>query len=238
MVHLRPTAGKSCWTVEVVSITSPSEAIKLGIGYVPEERKRLGIFPALSVLSNITIPFLDQLQHMTVVDRKEERSAGEELVRQLRIQTPSLDQEIVKLSGGNQQKVILSRWLGSGARILILDEPTRGIDVNAKAEIHGLIGDLAVEGKSIILISSELQELMSICDRILVMRDGNLVGEVDPKVVTQEEVLRLAMFGAEQISVQISPFPKRASPVKSVAGLSACLLQPNRQTNSLRQPTK
>jgi ABC-type sugar transport system ATPase subunit len=134
---------------------------------------------------------------MSVIDRGAERRAGGELVSRLHVQTPSLEQRIVKLSGGNQQKVILSRWLGSGAAILILDEPTRGIDINAKAEIHALIAELADEGKSIIMVSSEIQELLAICDRVLVMRYGAIVGEVNPAVVTQEDVLRLAMFGAE-----------------------------------------
>jgi putative multiple sugar transport system ATP-binding protein len=108
----------------------------------------------------------------------------------------------VKLSGGNQQKVIVSRWLGSDAAILILDEPTRGIDINAKAEIHALIAALAAEGKSIIVISSEIQELLAICDRVFVMRDGALVGEVNPATVTQEDVLRLAMFGGAEAMQQ------------------------------------
>ncbi|MCB0055914.1 MAG: sugar ABC transporter ATP-binding protein [Caldilinea sp.] len=179
------------------TIHHPADAIKAGLGYVPEERKRLGIFPELSVLTNTTIPFLRKLQRMTVIDRRAERQSGEQLARRLRVQTPSLEQRIVKLSGGNQQKVILSRWLGSGADILILDEPTRGIDINAKAEIHALIAELADEGKSIIMISSEIQELLAICDRILVMRNGAIVSEVSSATATQEDILRLAMFGSE-----------------------------------------
>jgi ribose transport system ATP-binding protein len=186
-----------------VSIRQPADAIRAGLGFVPEERKRLGIFPELSVLTNTTLPFLRRLQRLTVVNRGVERKTGEQLVQRLHVQTPSLEQRIVKLSGGNQQKVIVSRWLGSDAAILILDEPTRGIDINAKAEIHALIAALAAEGKSIIVISSEIQELLAICDRVFVMRDGALVGEVNPATVTQEDVLRLAMFGgAEEMEQQ------------------------------------
>jgi ABC-type sugar transport system ATPase subunit len=192
-----PDYGELLINGQPVQIHSPLSAIEHGIGYVHEERKHFGIFPDLSVLANITIPFLRQLQRFTVIRREQEVQVGDQLVSRLQVQTPSLSQQIAKLSGGNQQKVILSRWLGSGASILILDEPTRGIDINAKAEIHALIAELAAEGKSIVLISSEIQELLAICDRILVMREGAIVGEVDPKVATQEEILLLAMFGEE-----------------------------------------
>jgi ABC-type sugar transport system ATPase subunit len=178
-----------------VTIKSPTDAIGLGIGYVPEERKRQGLFPIMSVLHNISIPFLKRLQRLTVIKRNEERQEGEQLSRQLRVQTPSITQQVGYLSGGNQQKVILARWLGSGVTILILDEPTRGIDVNAKAEIHGLISNMVSQGKSIILISSELQELLALADRIIVMREGHIVGEVFPEEVTEEEILRMAMLG-------------------------------------------
>jgi ribose transport system ATP-binding protein len=157
----------------------------------------------LSVLQNTTIPFLKRLQHLTVIDCKSEREEARQLKTQLNVQTPSLSQQIQYLSGGNQQKVILARWLGSGADILILDEPTRGIDVNAKAEIHALISNMAEEGKSIILISSELQELMAIADRIVVMREGQLVGDVNPSEVKEEDVLRLAMWGNEDDSMAL-----------------------------------
>ena len=116
----------------------------------------------MSVLQNISIPFLKRLQRLTVIKRKDERLEGEHLSQQLRVQTPSMSQQVGYLSGGNQQKVNLARWLGSGSGILILDEPTRGIDVNAKAEIHALITNMVNEGKSIILISSELQELLAL----------------------------------------------------------------------------
>jgi ABC-type sugar transport system ATPase subunit len=183
-----------------VTIGSPTEAIVLGIGYVPEERKRLGIFPVLSVLQNLTLPFLKRFQHATVVDGRAEQQEGQVLAQQLRVNTPSLSHPINNLSGGNQQKVILGRWLGSGAGILILDEPTRGIDINAKAEIHALIAGLSENGKSVILVSSEMQELTAICDRIVVMRRGSVTGIVDAEAATQEELFRLAVLGDQLVS--------------------------------------
>ncbi len=188
-------SGEILFEGKPVTIKSPADAIRLGIGYLPEERKRLGIFLVMSVLHNISLPFLKRFQRLSVVNRKTENAEGTRLSQQLRIQTPSLSQQVMYLSGGNQQKVILARWLGSGVKVLILDEPTRGIDVNAKAEIHALIADMAAQDKSIVLISSELQELMAIADRIIVMREGHVVAEVYPKEVTEEDVLRLAMWG-------------------------------------------
>lgn len=193
-----PDSGEILLEGKPVAIHSPAEAIALGIGYVPEERKRLGIFPVLSVLQNLTMPFLKRLQHATVVDRKSEQQEGQSLARQLRVQTPSLGHPINNLSGGNQQKVILGRWLGSGAGILILDEPTRGIDINAKSEIHGLIVGLSEKGKSVILVSSEMQELTAICDRIVVMRQGHVVGIADAQAATQDELFRLAVLGTQE----------------------------------------
>lgn len=188
--------GELLFEGEPVRIKGPADAIRIGIGYVPEERKRLGLFLVLSVLHNISLPFLDRVRRWILIRRAEERAEAARLSEQLRVQTPSLAQQVRYLSGGNQQKVILARWLGSGAQVLILDEPTRGIDVNAKAEIHGLIGQLAAEDKSIVLISSELQELLAIADRIIVMREGRVVGELDPEQATEEDVLRLAMWGS------------------------------------------
>jgi ribose transport system ATP-binding protein len=203
--------GEILFEGKPVQIKGPADAIRLGIGYVPEERKRLGLFLVMSVLHNISLPFLDRVRRWILIRRKEERAQAGRLSEQLRVQTPSLAQQVRYLSGGNQQKVILARWLGSGAEVLILDEPTRGIDVNAKAEIHALIGQLASEHKSIVLISSELQELLAIADRVIVMREGRIVGELDPQQSTEEDVLRLAMWGARE-----------APPPASQTGRAAC----------------
>lgn len=187
-----------------VTIKSPVDAIRLGMGYVPEERKALGLFLIMSVLKNISLPFLKRLQRLSVINRNDERVEATRLSQQLRVQTPSMAQQVRFLSGGNQQKVILARWLGSGSKILILDEPTRGIDVNAKEEIHALIAEMVTQNQSIILISSELQELIAIADRIIVMREGHIVAEVYPWEVTQEDVLRLAMWGSNGNSTSTS----------------------------------
>ncbi len=191
-----PDSGEILLEGQPVTIKSPADATRLGLGYVPEERKRQGLFLIMSVLHNISMPFVKRFQGWLAINHTDELAAGAQLSQQLKVQTPSLAQQVQYLSGGNQQKVVLARWLGSGARILILDEPTRGIDVNAKAEIHALITELVNQGKSIILISSELQEIMAIATRIMVMREGHIVGELYPENVTEEEVLRLAMFGA------------------------------------------
>jgi ABC-type sugar transport system ATPase subunit len=203
--------GEMLFEGKPVKINRPADAIRLGIGYVPEERKRLGLFLVMSVLHNISLPFLDRVRRWILLRRNEERAEAARLSEQLRVQTPSLAQQVRYLSGGNQQKVILARWLGSGAQVLILDEPTRGIDVNAKVEIHALIGQLAAEHRSIILISSELQELLGIADRVIVMREGRVVGELDPKQSTEEDVLRMAMWGTRE-----------APPAASRTGLAAC----------------
>ena len=199
-----PYRGEIFIEGRLVSIKSPVDAIRLGIGYVPEERKRHGIFPIMSVAHNTSITFLQRLQHLTVVDQRAELKECAQLSEQFDIHTSSLSQKILNLSGGNQQKVILARWIGSRSKILFLDEPTRGIDINAKIEIHKLIVELADQGKSIILISSELQEILAIADRIVVMREGRIVGEVNPKDVTQEDVLRLAMLGSNHRETELS----------------------------------
>jgi len=215
-----PDSGEILIDGQPVVINSPGDAIQLGIGYVPEERKALGLFLPMAVVHNISLPFLKRLQRLMVINRPAELAESQRLSQQLNVQTPSMWQRVKYLSGGNQQKVILARWLGSGARILILDEPTRGIDVNAKAEIHALIGQLAAQGESIIMISSELEELMAIADRIIVMRDGHIMGEVYPWEVTEEEVLRLAMLGGNDRDSSRAAVPPAAESNASVSGRS------------------
>jgi ABC-type sugar transport system ATPase subunit len=173
---------------------SPREAIGRRIAYVPDERRRLGIFPAMGVKENMTMPVLRRFTRLFWIQRKRESEASQAFVDRLSIRTPSLGQLIKNLSGGNQQKVILARWLLAGARILILDEPTRGIDVNAKAEIIRCLLELADEGLAIIFISSEHQELIDVADRIIVMHEGQYKGELSAGEATQENIMSLA-FG-------------------------------------------
>jgi ABC-type sugar transport system ATPase subunit len=172
---------------------TPKGGIANSIAYLPEERRRLGVFPLLTVCENMTLPMQRQISSLLGINKKKETAFAREYVQKLNIKTKDLKEKISNLSGGNQQKVILSRWLLKGSKILILDEPTRGIDVNAKAEIHNLLKHLANQGLSIILISSEIEEVIENADRILILHEGRLKGEVDPKQTSQEEILRICL---------------------------------------------
>jgi ABC-type sugar transport system ATPase subunit len=183
-----------------VRIDGPKDAIALGMGLVPEDRKRQGLVLGESGLHNTTLPILDRLSRLLFVRRREEEAVASRLFATLRVRTPSLAAPVAGLSGGNQQKVVLARWLAADSRILILDEPTRGVDVGAKAEIHRLIRDLAARGSAVLLISSELPEVIALSHRILVMRQGELVTQVPRAQATQELLLRL-MAGVELVPV-------------------------------------
>jgi L-arabinose transport system ATP-binding protein len=176
-----------------VNIRRPDEAISKGIGFAPEDRKREGLVLIRSVLENASMAILKQLSRLHFVSSRLERLVISKFVEKLRVRTPSLEQEVGKLSGGNQQKVVLARWLAAKPKVLILDEPTRGIDVGAKAEIYRLIDDLANEGLGIMLISSELPEILGLSDRIYVMQNGRINGELDGPTATEETVLGLAI---------------------------------------------
>lgn len=178
---------------EETSIRRPDQAISKGIGFAPEDRKREGLILMRSVLENASIAILRQLSRFHIVRSSLEREVVGGFVEKLQVRTPSLDQEVGKLSGGNQQKVVLSRWLAAKPKILILDEPTRGIDVGAKAEIYRLIDELANEGLGIMLISSEMPEILGLADRIYVMQNGRITGELDGPSATEEAILELAM---------------------------------------------
>ncbi len=169
------------------------EAIKNGFAFLTEERRRDGIFSILDIRENMMISSRRRFRKWKIfLDFEAMREACERYIRSLRVKTPSQKTKIRSLSGGNQQKVIFGRWLLTEPNILLLDEPTRGIDVGAKYEIYSIIGDLAAEGRAVIMVSSEMPELLGVCDRILVMSGGKIAGEVDAKTVTQEEIMRLA----------------------------------------------
>ena len=175
-------------------IQSPQQAQKLGIAYMTEDRRKLGLAMPMSITENITLASLKKyLGAFGFVDsEKEEQTAGE-FKNRLEIKTPSLTHEVGKLSGGNQQKVMFSKWLNTQPRIFILDEPTRGIDIGAKAEVHQMIRELAKEGIAIICISSDLPEVLALSDRILVMREGRQMGILEGASADQESVMALAM---------------------------------------------
>lgn len=175
---------------------SPYEAMKHGIVLVPEDRKLQGILANLSVSDNINISMLDEhASRLGFVDRKQEEQAAAEGIRNFKIKTPSPDKKIVELSGGNQQKCIVARWLGTKPKVLILDEPTKGIDVGAKSEFYNMICQFAKQGLGVILISSELPEVIGLSDRIMVMKSRKIVGEVSREEATESRLLSLGMMG-------------------------------------------
>ncbi|MFO8037646.1 MAG: sugar ABC transporter ATP-binding protein [Anaerolineales bacterium] len=196
------TSGQILLEGEEVNISRPDEAIKKGIGFAPEDRKREGLVLIRSVLENTSMAILDRLSQLHFVRQGLEREIVSRYVDRLDIQTPSLEQEVGKLSGGNQQKVVLARWLAVKPKVLILDEPTRGIDVGTKAELYNLIDELANQGIGIMLISSEMPEILGLSDRIYVMQNGRITGELSGETATEEEVLELAMV--ENLSVDES----------------------------------
>jgi ribose transport system ATP-binding protein len=175
-----------------VTLRSPRAAIRHGIGLVPEERRTQGIVGAMSVGENITLAAPDRISRLSLVLRGKARALAERYVRDLRIKTPSLNQKIRNLSGGNQQKCVVGRWLATESKIMLLDEPTRGIDVGAKAELFAIMDHLASEGTAILMFSSEMEEILGMSDRILVMNRGQLVADLPRAEATQEMILRYA----------------------------------------------
>jgi ABC-type sugar transport system ATPase subunit len=171
-------------------------AMRRGIALVPEDRKRQGLVLMMGGRQNFSLAMLRRFRRLGILDKRAERNLTRIFFDKLHVKTPSLETPVAGLSGGNQQKVALAKWLGRNAKLLIIDEPTRGVDVGAKAAIHGLIDELAGQGIGIMLISSELPELLNLSSRVLVMRQGQLVGELPREELTQERVLRL-MAGVE-----------------------------------------
>ena len=187
-------AGTVTVAGSVVPAGNRRAAIDAGIGFAPEDRKGQALVLIRSVLENATLPILDELSLGGFIRRGRERDVANGFVRRLRVRTPTIDQEVSKLSGGNQQKVVLARWLATRPRVLMLDEPTRGIDVGAKAEIYRLIDELAGEGMGVLLISSELPEVLGLADRILVMQGGRITGELTGEQATERTVMEYAMM--------------------------------------------
>jgi ABC-type sugar transport system ATPase subunit len=174
-----------------VRVRDAATAISLGIGLVPEDRKRQGLVLSMTVLNNATLSILSRLGRLRFVTRARERGVAQPYFERLRLKAPSLETLAAALSGGNQQKIVLTKWLAARCPILILDEPTRGVDVGAKAEIHALIDELAAAGNGIILISSEMPEILNLSTRILVFRAGRIAGELPRADASQESLMRL-----------------------------------------------
>jgi len=175
-----------------VVIRSPRDAMAHGFAYVPEDRQRQGLLMPMSVRQNMTLPILAQFARRGWLESHSERAAALDYTERLRIVLRQVEQPVTELSGGNQQKVVLSKWLLTKPRIIILDEPTRGIDVGAKAEVHRLMGELASRGLGVLMISSELPEILAMSDRVLVMHEGRLVMELDKEQMTAERVMAAA----------------------------------------------
>ncbi|MEU8841208.1 sugar ABC transporter ATP-binding protein [Streptomyces roseus] len=186
-------AGRVSVNGRTLRLRSPKDAIRAGIGLAPEERKAQALFLHRSVRDNTSLVSLDRMRRWRFVRSRRERAAAQDYSDRLRVRTPSIEHEVRKLSGGNQQKVVLARWLLRKPTVLILDEPTRGIDIGAKAEIYRIIADLAREGVALLVISSELPEVLGLADRVVVMQNGRITGELSRSEATEEAVLNLAM---------------------------------------------
>ena len=178
-------------------MSGPQHAMRAGLGLVPEDRKRQGLVLSMTALANTTLPILSGLSRWSFIRRRAERSLVGSYFERLRVRAPGVDVITAGLSGGNQQKLVLAKWLAAQCQILILDEPTRGVDVGAKAEIHALIDELASRGAGVLLISSELPEVLNLCTRIIVLRQGRIAGELPRAAATQDALMRL-MAGVAQ----------------------------------------
>jgi rhamnose transport system ATP-binding protein len=177
----------------VARVDTPARAVELGIAYVPEDRRRHGVILEMSVAANATLAVLRKIAHGGLLDFAAERQIADTFIRRFGIKTASMNARVGTLSGGNQQKVALARWLATEPSVIVLDEPTQGVDVGAKAEIHRLMGELARRGLAIIMISSELPEVLGMSDRIAVMHAGRVVGILNREQATQEKVIELAL---------------------------------------------
>jgi ribose transport system ATP-binding protein len=175
-----------------VSIRSPHDAIEAGIGFVTEDRKAQGLVLGMSVRENFSLTHLKRYSPFQFLQRAKEEESCRQFVRTLGIKTPTIEQKVINLSGGNQQKIVIAKWVARNPKVLIVDEPTRGIDIGAKAEVHALLSRLAAEGIGVIVISSDLLEVLAVSDRILIVREGRINGELTRAEASQERVMAAA----------------------------------------------
>ncbi len=192
------TRGEILLNGQPLRIRRPSDAVAAGVVLVPEDRRLNGLVLQSSVGFNLALSNLDHLTKGTLVNRTAEAKLHRDSIQSLRVKTPSAEQIVGNLSGGNQQKVVFGKWLARGPKVLILDEPTRGVDVGAKTEIYTLIDDLAGRGLAVWMITSDMEELLGMADRALVMHEGRIAGELDRTQLGEEAVMRLATGGAER----------------------------------------
>jgi rhamnose transport system ATP-binding protein len=186
-------SGEILLNGQLVRVQNPAAAVELGIAYVPEDRRRHGVILEMSVAANATLAVLRKIAKGGLLDFARERQIADSFIRRFGIKTSSMNAAVGTLSGGNQQKVALARWLATEPSVIILDEPTQGVDVGAKSEIHRLMGELAQRGMAIIMISSELPEVLGMSDRIAVMHAGRITGVLNRAEATQEKVIELAL---------------------------------------------
>jgi ABC-type sugar transport system ATPase subunit len=188
----QPPEGEILLAGQPVAFSHPAHAMRAGVALVTEDRKRLGLFATLDLAANITICTLAELTRGGLIRSGQERSVARQMAERLAIRASSVDAPIGSLSGGNQQKAILGRWLLTRPKVLLLDDPTRGVDVGAKAELYRLMDELCAEGLGILVTSSELPELLTLCDRILVLCEGHLTGELARGEATEQRIMELA----------------------------------------------
>ncbi|BFT74517.1 sugar ABC transporter ATP-binding protein [Paenibacillus sp. P36] len=193
----KPDTGRVYWKGKQVHLRNPVDAVALGFGFATEDRKQSGLFLDMSIAQNITIAVPKKVSKWQVINRKTEDQTVDRKVKELNIKVNKVTQPVKSLSGGNQQKVVIAKWLATDCELFILDEPTRGIDVGAKSEIYHLISQFAAEGKAVIVISSELPELLGLCNRILVMHRGTIHGELDHTEANEQKIMALAAGIAE-----------------------------------------
>ncbi|MFT7040657.1 MAG: putative multiple sugar transport system ATP-binding protein [Paracoccaceae bacterium] len=191
----RKTGGDVSLRGRPIDCSTVAAAVASGLAYVTEDRKELGLILDENILRNITLANLPGVSARGVINSAQERQVAEDYRDRLGIRTPSVFQKVMNLSGGNQQKVVLAKWLFAAPEVLILDEPTRGIDVGAKFEIYGIINQLAADKKGVIMISSEMPELLGMCDRIYVMKEGALVGQLSAAEASQEKIMSMIIKG-------------------------------------------
>jgi len=193
----RADAGEVLVAGKRADINSPKDAMRLGIVYVPEDRHEQGLVLDFSIAANVSLPIVQRLSRLLVVDRAQERRLAADYSKQLQVRSTGVDQTASGLSGGNQQKVVIAKWLATRPTVLLLDEPTQGVDIGAKAEVHRIISQLAAQGMAIVLISSELLEVLGMADRIVVLHEGRVAAEFGRDNASQERIMAAATGHAE-----------------------------------------
>jgi len=217
----RAVAGTIAFESATLTIAGPDDAIRHGIFLVPEDRRSEGLVVDASVLENVSLPALRRYARHGIVSDVEERQAAAAVCSKLQVKAPSLEVKAATLSGGNQQKVVLAKWLALGPKVLIVDEPTRGIDVAAKAEIYKLLRDLAREGVAIVMISSDMEEILQLSDRVAVMHEGRITGVLERAECTEQRIMMLATVGAllqRRLPAPVYTGSRRIAPTRAAPG--------------------